>query len=163
MLYDECELIHQIESYTLLCLVLWGWECFFMLLHLCKFSEVPEPCLQNYFQSVTKYRYVCVFGILMETTDIMLSDVCGFSYINTTSICLFFSCIFLIKGSSSGIQTDEVCYGRRWQFPSNYIPSRYTGPIYFTETNTGSKKVVINNGMVSSLYVTITFRQYDKC
>ncbi|XP_004545450.3 uncharacterized protein LOC101464849 [Maylandia zebra] len=58
---------------------------------------------------------------------------------------LMFSIVFF--GSSSGIQTDEVCYGRRWQFPSNYIPSRYTGPIYFTETNTGSKKVVINNGM----------------
>lgn len=106
---------------------------------------------------------VCVFGIFMETTDIMSSDVCGFSYINTTSICLFCSCIFLIKGSSSGIQTDEVCYGRKWQFPSNYIPLRYTGPIYFAESNRGSIKVVINDGKVSSLYVTITFLQYDKC
>ncbi|XP_019222001.1 uncharacterized protein LOC100694395 isoform X2 [Oreochromis niloticus] len=58
---------------------------------------------------------------------------------------LMFSIVFF--GSSSGIQTDEVCYGRRWQFPSNYTPLRYTGPIYFTQSNGGSVKVVINNGM----------------
>lgn len=84
-----------------------------------------------------------------------------FLYINTTSTCLFFSCILAIKGSSASIQTEEVCYGSRWQFPSNY--PYLTVDRYTSIKVKGSVKVVIKDGKVSSFrfYVTIIDLEYD--
>ncbi|XP_030595846.1 uncharacterized protein LOC115787326 [Archocentrus centrarchus] len=48
---------------------------------------------------------------------------------------------------AASIQTDVVCYGKSWQFPSTYRHLLHYG-LYFTQSNGGSIKTVINNGKI---------------
>lgn len=62
------------------------------------------------------------------------------------------SSIFLIEGSSAGIEDTELCYGRRFKLPFDYMPPVFRGQIYFTPSNGGSRKLVMDNGEVSSFW-----------
>ncbi|XP_041800145.1 uncharacterized protein LOC121611590 [Chelmon rostratus] len=54
------------------------------------------------------------------------------------------SCVLL--GSSAGIQYEEVCYGGNFRLPFDYTPPVFNGQLYFTPSDGGSRRIVMDNG-----------------
>ncbi|XP_054647035.1 uncharacterized protein LOC129189438 isoform X2 [Dunckerocampus dactyliophorus] len=54
-----------------------------------------------------------------------------------------FACLLCV---SFAIEYEELCYGRSYRFPFQYSPPIFTGKIYFTPRNRGSRRLVFDNG-----------------
>ncbi|XP_069577453.1 uncharacterized protein [Brachyistius frenatus] len=60
----------------------------------------------------------------------------------------------LFFGSSAGV---EVCYGRDARIATVYTPPFYKGPLYFTPTGSGSRKIVAEDGKTKDPRLDISY------
>ena len=72
------------------------------------------------------------------------------TYLNISSVCLSFICIFLTEGSSAGFERKEACYGSQFRLPFKYIAPVFQGKVYFTPSGEASRKLLVDNRTVSS-------------
>ena len=70
------------------------------------------------------------------------------------SLYLFLLDMFRIQGSSAGIRNEEICYGSYMSFPTRYVPVLFRGQLYFTPNDGGPRKLLMDNGEVSSFATT---------
>lgn len=70
------------------------------------------------------------------------------------SLYLFLPDMFWIQGSSAGVRNEEICYGRYMSFPTRYTPGLFRGQLYFTPSDGGPRKLLMDNGEVSSFATT---------
>lgn len=115
-------------------------------LHLWLYSHTCK-IIHNIFCIICAICYPIYWSCLQCIFHMSSDVVC-----QITLIFNLFTCVFLIEGSSTGIKYEEVCYGRYLSFPFDYTPPRYNGPLYFTPSNGGSRKLLMDKGEVSSFW-----------
>ncbi|XP_070818907.1 uncharacterized protein [Chaetodon trifascialis] len=59
---------------------------------------------------------------------------------------LFTTVSCVLFGLSVAINSEELCYGRTFRLPFEYTPPVFKGKLYFTPSNGGSRRVVMDNG-----------------
>ncbi|XP_076594598.1 uncharacterized protein LOC143325444 [Chaetodon auriga] len=65
------------------------------------------------------------------------------------------SCVLF--GSSAGIDSEEVCYGSTFRLPFEYTPPVFRGRLYFTPSNGGSRRVVMDNGEAKAPRIKVSY------
>ncbi|XP_061786278.1 uncharacterized protein [Nerophis lumbriciformis] len=58
---------------------------------------------------------------------------------------------------SYGITQEELCFGQTYRFPFQYTPPLFTGKIYFTPKDSGSRRLLVDNGEVKDPRVKVKF------
>ncbi|GLD53614.1 uncharacterized protein AKAME5_002836000, partial [Lates japonicus] len=76
---------------------------------------------------------------------------------------LFVTVSSFFIGSFAGHENESKCYGDSLRFPFDYTPSVFRGKIYFTPSNGGSRKLLMDNGeakdpRLSVSYASVTLR-----
>lgn len=114
---------------------------------------IPQTVYMKSFESFTMFSVVSnLLKMLFSTCPQMFC---------VWLIQLFLLHLFLIEGSSAGIQYEEVCYGGNFRLPFDYTPPVFNGQLYFTPSDGGSRRIVMDNGKVSSFWsYNLCYHQY---
>lgn len=70
--------------------------------------------------------------------------------------CVWLTLIFhpslLNTGSAADVKYEQLCYGRSFRLPFDYTPPAFLGKLYFSPSNGGSSKLVMDKGEVSNIW-----------